>query len=108
MMALLPPPTSFTVEGEDGIKIAGQYFNVSDSSTCVFVFAHGWARSWPNMLKYYPMVDDCGCNIIMYDHRAHGESGGKYPTGGIKESKDLIAVSEWVASEKSYSWDQIA
>lgn len=108
MMALLPPPTSFTVEGSDGIEIAGQYFNVSDSSTCVFVFAHGWARSWPNMLKYYPMVDDCGCNIVMYDHRAHGDSEGKYPTGGIKESKDLIAVSEWIASEKNYSWDQIA
>lgn len=107
MLALLPPPEDFEVEGDEAL-IKGKYFSVSDSAKCVFIFAHGWARSWPNMLKYYPMVDDCGCNIVMYDHRAHGESTGKFPTGGIKEANDLIAVTHWVSNVKNYDWNQIA
>ena len=108
MIALLPPAEEFSLTSHDDVKIFGNYFNVSDSAQCVFVFAHGWARSWPNMLKYYPMVDTCGCNIVMYDHRAHGASGGQYPTGGILESQDLMGVTEWISSEKGYQWDQIA
>lgn len=108
MIVLLPVPTDFNTLGADETVIKGKYFTLSDSATCVFVFAHGWARTWPNMLKYYPMVDECGCNIVMYDHRSHGESGGKYPTGGIKEAKDLLAVTAWVSDEKGYSWNQIA
>ncbi|MEO9871101.1 alpha/beta hydrolase [Ekhidna sp.] len=108
MVALLPPPSDFSVESIDNIQIRGKYFAVSDSSSCLFIFSHGWARSWQNMLKYYPVVDDCGCNIIMYDHRAHGDSGGQYPTGGIMEAKDLISVTAWAIQNKNYSWNQIA
>lgn len=108
MIALLPPPDDFEIESEDGIQIRGKYFNVSDSASCLFIFAHGWARSWENMLKYYPVVEDCECNVIMYDHRAHGKSGGDFPTGGIMESKDLLLVTEWAAENKLYSWGQMA
>ncbi len=108
MIALLPPPEDLSVVSKDGIKIRGKYFTVSDSSSCLFIFAHGWARSWENMLKYYPIVDDCGCDIIMYDHRAHGESDGEFPTGGIRESQDLLSVTEWAADKKGFEWNQIA
>lgn len=108
MIALFPPPSDFSVSSTDGLAIKGKYFTVSDSASCLYIFAHGWARSWHNMLKYYPMVDDCGCNIIMYDHRAHGDSEGKYPTGGIMEAQDLILVTEWASDNKGYQWNQIA
>ncbi|MEO9482089.1 MAG: CocE/NonD family hydrolase [Ekhidna sp.] len=107
MIALLPPPSDFAVEN-NGVEIRGKYFTVSDTASCLFIFSHGWARGWQNMLKYYPVVDDCNCNIIMYDHRAHGESGGKYPTGGIKEADDLLLVTDWAVQTKGYNWNQIA
>ena len=108
MMAMLPEPEVIAVNGLEDASIHGQYFTVSDSSQCLFIFSHGWGRNWPNMLKYYPVVSQCGCDVLMYDHRAHGESGGKYPTGGLKESEDLIKITEWASSEKGYNWDQIA
>ncbi|MEM0940825.1 MAG: alpha/beta fold hydrolase [Bacteroidota bacterium] len=108
MMSLLPKPEELTLQGYEEIPLHGQYFNVSDSAQCLFIFSHGWGRNWPNMLKYVPMVEDCRCDILMYDHRVHGGSGGKYPTGGIKESKDLIAVTEWANENKGYQWDQMA
>lgn len=108
MMSLLPDPEVLTIDGFEDIRIHGQYFSVSDAAQCLFIFSHGWGRNWPNMLKYYPVVDDCECNILMYDHRAHGKSGGEYPTGGLKEAEDLMKVTEWASSEKGFSWDQIA
>lgn len=108
MIGQLPPPADFSITSHDDIEIRGKYFTLSDSSSCLFIFSHGWARSWQNMLKYYPMVDKCNCDIIMYDHRAHGDSGGKFPTGGILEAQDLLLVTEWASENKNYTWDQIA
>lgn len=108
MIKLLPEPSNITIDSEDGIELKGKYFLVSDSASCLFIFAHGWARSWENMLKYYPVVEGCNCNVLMYDHRAHGESGGKYPTGGIREAADLISVTEWAVKNKGFDMQQIA
>jgi len=108
MMALLPKPEQLSISGFEGVELYGQYFDVSDTNKCLFIFVHGWSRTWANMLKYYPMVDDCGCDVLMYDHRAHGRSEGQYPTGGIKESEDLLLVTEWASRNKGYDWEKIA
>ncbi|MBC6410390.1 MAG: prolyl oligopeptidase family serine peptidase [Ekhidna sp.] len=108
MMALLPNPEEINIKGFEEITLKGQYFNVSNEDKCLYIFAHGWENTWPNMLKYYPMVEECGCDILMYDHRVHGESGGKYPTGGIKEAEDLLLVTQWAADNKGFDWNQIA
>ncbi len=108
MMSLLPEPEVVNISGFEGIELHGQYFDVSEDDKCLFIFAHGWGRNWANMLKYYPMVDDCGCDVLMYDHRAHGASGGEYPTGGIKEAEDLLLVTEWASRNKGYKWNQMA
>lgn len=104
----LPEEEVLEIEGFEDILLKGHYFNLSDTSQCIFIFAHGWTAVWADMLKYYPVLEKCGCNALFYDHRAHGESGGKYPTGGIKESEDLLKITEWVRNEKGYSLDQIA
>lgn len=107
LMTLLPPPTGFTVNTFDELELKGKYFNVSDSAQCAIIMAHGWGVTWANMLKYVPAISDCGCDIVMYDHRAHGESGGNFGTGGINEAKDLLTVTEWVQKEHDLSDDQI-
>ena len=108
MMSFLPEPEELTIEGFEEVMLRGHYFNVSDEDKCLFIFVHGWSDTWPGMLKYYPMVDMCRCDILMYDHRAHGESSGKYPTGGIKESEDLLLVTQWVLDHKGFDRNQIA
>jgi uncharacterized protein len=107
MMKLLPSPTDFSVSTFDGLTLQGKYFNVSDSASCAIIMAHGWGVTWANMLKYVPAISDCGCDIIIYDHRAHGESGGQYGTGGINEAKDLLTVTEWVQNQYGFADNQI-
>lgn len=107
LMAPLPSPTDFSVTTFDKLELKGKYFTVSDSAQCAIIMAHGWGVTWANMLKYVSAISDCGCDIVMYDHRAHGESGGKYGTGGINEAKDLLAVTQWVQQQYNFSDDQI-
>lgn len=107
MLANLPTPQDFSINSFDGTALKGKYFQRSDSSYGVVILAHGWTSTWAGMLKYVPVLSDCNCDLILYDHRAHGESGGAYPTGGINEAKDLLALTEWVKEEKGFSADRV-
>lgn len=109
IMATVPEPTDFAVTSFDGISIKGKYFKNTDSDTthCVIILAHGWTDTWAGSLKYVPVLEDCKCDFVLYDQRAHGASEGDFPTGGIKESKDLLALTDWVEKEKNVSPKQI-
>lgn len=107
-LSVLPSPEDFSVETFDGLTLRGKFFVASDSSRCAIVFAHGWGDTWAGMLKYVSAFENCQCDYVFYDHRAHGQSEGKYATGSIYESRDLIAVTEWVRENKKYAPAQIA
>jgi alpha-beta hydrolase superfamily lysophospholipase len=47
------------------------------------------------MFKYLPPFLHGGWNLILYDHRAHGESGGRYPGYGAFETADLAEVAAY-------------
>ncbi len=107
MMADLPEPQSFSLVSFDETSIKGQYFQQPDTSGCAIILSHGWTSTWAGMLKYVPVLSDCTCDLVLYDHRAHGLSDGKYATGGINEAKDLLAVTDWVREQKGFSNEQI-
>ena len=100
MIKLLPKPVDFTVNSFDGVPLKGKYFACEDSPKCVIIAAHGWTGTWIEMLKYVPVLADCSCDLVFFDHRGHGLSGKAYPTGGINESKDLLAITAWVQKTK--------
>jgi len=107
LMANLPEPQAFKVLGADSIAIKGWYFEQADSASCGVVMAHGWTGTRIDMLKYSHIFSECGCDLVMYDHRMHGESGGEFATGGIKEKHDLIAVTDWLEQQSNLSTSQI-
>jgi fermentation-respiration switch protein FrsA (DUF1100 family) len=60
------------------------------------VFAHGVTSSLLGMLKYTDMFRRWGFNVLVYDHRRHGLSGGADTTFGFYEKYDLKAAVDWV------------
>ncbi len=69
------------------ITLRGQLLDKSALRTVIFCHGITWTRY--GMFKYLEPFLDGSWNIIFYDHRAHGESGGKYPTFGAFERQDL-------------------
>ena len=107
MIKLLPEPVDFTIKSFDGTILKGKYFAAKAKSNCVVIAVHGWTGTWAEMLKYVPVLADCPCDFVMYDHRAHGESGKAYPTGSINEAKDLLAITAWVQKTKGFDEGKI-
>lgn len=104
----LPEPIDVSVSSFDGVELKGKYFQRFDSAGCVMIVMHGWSGTWAGALKFAPVLSDCACDLVIYDHRAHGASGGEYPTGSIKESKDLLAMTDYIQQTYGFTDRQVA
>jgi pimeloyl-ACP methyl ester carboxylesterase len=91
-----PEAETFTAyAAPDSIPLQGWYL-AQDSSRCAVILVHGYGSNRLTMFKYAPLFWNCGCDLLLYDHRAHGASGGQYGTGGYLEAQDLLAVTDWL------------
>ncbi len=66
----------------------------ADGSRRFCVIAHGYTHTHLGGIKYAWMMRKLGFDVIMYDERHHGLSGGKTCSLGYFESMDLLAVIE--------------
>lgn len=104
---MVPEPQTHKIKGYENIDINLKYITRSDDPSCALILSHGWSQDWSGMLKFVPALSDCDCDYVLYDMRAHGESGGEYPTGGIKEGQDLLKITDWVSRYKQFEYKDI-
>lgn len=99
LLRLLPTPEEVSFPSSTaGLTLRGWYIPGVDSADCGIVFAHGITENRANPLKYATLLADCGCAMLLYDHRGHGASDGEYLTGGYYESRDVLAAQRYLVS----------
>ncbi len=75
----------------DGIQLHGWWIPADNASRAV-ILLHGYAGSMDPDLRYAPHLVNAGCNVLMFDFRAHCRSGGMITTLGALEVRDVQAA----------------
>lgn len=83
---------SFTTS--DGLELKG-WFIPNKKSDAVVIVGHGYPFDKANILQATWFLAD-NYNMLLFDFRYFGESEGSYSTGGVKESKDILAALEFL------------
>jgi alpha-beta hydrolase superfamily lysophospholipase len=60
------------------------------------VLAHGLGSGKADMLHIAGAMRGAGYNVLVFDLRAHGESGGQLCSFGVAEARDVEAAASWV------------
>jgi fermentation-respiration switch protein FrsA (DUF1100 family) len=81
-----------------GCELYGLYLPVENPKGTV-ILAHGVTFSLYGSVKYVNLFRSRGWSVFMYDHRAHGRSGGDFKTYGWTEKHDLKVIVDWACQK---------
>lgn len=81
-----------------GYDLSGAWFP-QPYSTRTVIMVHGISYTRMGMVKYMPMFRRRGWNILVYDQRFFGRSGGANTTYGFYEKYDLKVAVDWVKTQ---------
>jgi fermentation-respiration switch protein FrsA (DUF1100 family) len=82
------PVERVTFRATDGVELVG-WFVPGDGSGATIAVSHGSGSNGPAAYPQVAFLNDAGYNVFVFDHRAHGQSGGKMTTLGPRETADL-------------------
>lgn len=91
------PHEEVSIISYDGLKLYGRYYHYADGAPIDIQF-HGYrSAAARDCCGTFRISRDMGHNILLVDQRAHGKSGGKVITFGIRERYDCQAWAEYAA-----------
>ncbi|MCM3665379.1 alpha/beta hydrolase [Mesobacillus subterraneus] len=93
------PKREVTIPSSFGYQLKAVLVEPHDTNRYIII-AHGVTQSKTNSVKYMNLFLNRGYNAVIYDHRRHGESGGKTTSYGYYEKFDLKSVVDWLREEK--------
>lgn len=87
--------TDLYVKSPNGYTIRGIFLRPL-SITNTIIICHGVTENKINSIRYARMFERLGYNSVIFDHRRHGDSGGKTTSYGHYEKYDLQALVKTV------------
>lgn len=93
-------PEKFRLKTKDNIDISGMmtYRPKSDS---VLLICHGYKQSKEHMIALANLFDEY--TVVLFDLRAHGDSGGSLVSFGFNEYKDVKTVLNYLKKDARLS-----
>ncbi|MCC3358227.1 alpha/beta hydrolase [Bacillus sp. REN16] len=84
-----------SIQSKFGYMIKGWLVKRTDQNRFIII-SHGVTQNKLNSIKYMKLFLERNWNVLLYDHRRHGETGGKTTSYGHYEKFDLESVVSWV------------
>ncbi|KAA0966429.1 alpha/beta hydrolase [Sporosarcina sp. ANT_H38] len=79
------------IESPNGYLLKAIFLKPLETAKTVIV-CHGVTENKINSIKYARLFERLGYNSVVYDHRRHGDSGGKTTSFGFYEKTDLQVI----------------
>ncbi|HVT92849.1 MAG TPA: alpha/beta hydrolase [Bryobacteraceae bacterium] len=98
-------PQNIQIQSRTGIRIAASFF--PGTRQPVIVLSHGYGDNRTQMLPWAEFLHRHGYNVLTYDMRDRGGSGGNAVTLGALEPMDLISAVDYVASRPGVDRNRI-
>lgn len=89
-------PEQFRIKTEDNIDISGTVIYQPKADT-VLLICHGYKQSKEHMISLANLFDEY--SVVLFDLRAHGDSGGNLVSFGYHEYKDVVAVYNYLKKD---------
>ncbi|MFC7685193.1 alpha/beta hydrolase [Ureibacillus sp. GCM10028918] len=91
------PKEELSIDSPNGYPIKGIFLKPLNTKNTIII-CHGVTENKISMVKYARMFERLGFNTFVFDHRRHGDSGGKTTSYGYYEKFDVAAVVQTVKS----------
>lgn len=91
------PKEELSIDSPNGYPIKGIFLKPLETKNTIII-CHGVTENKISMVKYARMFERLGFNTFVFDHRRHGDSGGKTTSYGYYEKFDVAAVVQTVKS----------
>ena len=100
------PVERVTFRATDGVELVG-WFVPNPVSQATIIASHGLGANGPGMWEEVRFLHDAGFNLFLFDHRGHGQSGGKFTTLGPLEVQDFLGAVAYVRSRPEVDPERI-
>ena len=93
-------PEEVRFPSRDGTRIFGLFLPGRKGHPGI-IFCHGYFKSLAEPFPLGLRLNREGYNVLLFDFRGCGRSGGRFTTIGYKETWDVLAAVEWLKSRLS-------
>jgi len=84
----------------DGVQLRGWFASPSNRNGDAVILLHGVGDNREGMAGFAELFLSKGYAVLLPDSRGQGESGGQFPTYGVKETGDVHRWFEWLAAQQ--------
>ena len=96
------------VQTDDGVRISAWTIPSKDTQRPVVVVTHGLGANKQNFLHVSSLIHKLNYNVVAFDFRSHGDSGGHTCSLGVHEARDVKAAFDLAQSQfpdrPVYAW----
>jgi pimeloyl-ACP methyl ester carboxylesterase len=106
LASVVVPVEEVRFDSSDGVSIEGWLLS-GDPGRPFIVLCHALGRSKASVLDLAVGLQKEGFNLLLFDFRGHGSSGGKASSLGVSEKRDVIGAVDFLASLEGAGTDRI-